>query len=126
LPQGLLAELEPWGRFGYDPTSFTQDPFNSPFPIIHSYDFLQLIRADRQRFVSELAEHALPRGGWASFGAFKLLGECNYLDDPVAASQNPDIARILRAGIGFLRAQNLDVRRLTGPEVQAVNLIESV
>ena len=97
VPDWVFAGLEPVGRFEFDPQNFGGSTSEL---ITNRLEFLKLRQGDPARFISEIAQVALPAGGWKLYGAFSLLWECDYLQDVPA---NPDATALLMAGVDFHR-----------------------
>jgi hypothetical protein len=69
LPNGLLARLEPFGRFEYDPQGSGVDPIGQPNA---EYPLLAMTKQDPDGFLAALASATIPIGGWTVYGAMRL------------------------------------------------------
>jgi hypothetical protein len=119
FPREFESELASWGQFSLNPTAYSGAVW---FPIINSYEFMQLRQQNHDRFIEEVA--ALPVEGWATYGAFKLLSECGYIND---VPSNPSATQVFRAGLEYMRATQPNWNRyLVMDEVAALNRLNEV
>ncbi|MGP0100289.1 MAG: hypothetical protein ACLPUT_01530 [Solirubrobacteraceae bacterium] len=69
LPSNLVARLEPFGRFEYDPKGSGVDAIGHPNA---EYPLLQLAKQDPDGLLGDLAAATVPIGGWTVYGAMRL------------------------------------------------------
>jgi hypothetical protein len=76
LPRGLVARLEPFGRFEYDPQGSGVDAIGHPNA---EYPLLQMAQQDPDGFLAALASATIPIGGWTVYGAMRLARHFSLL-----------------------------------------------
>jgi hypothetical protein len=105
------ADLERFGRSEYDPTE-NRWPWPSS-----ALEFLapmyERYQADPDGFMATLARIADETGGWAAYGAEKLMFEVAGGRDSEELSVYD---RIMKASLGFLRSLGVPPKMLTGYE----------
>lgn len=105
LPTDTAERMVMFGQFAFDPSRCNLDGeyvwrhLQSPY--------LELATADPAEFVSRLAAHVLPIGGWATYGAHRTVAN---LIGPETGHTDHD--RIRDAALRFLRAEAVPYDRL--------------
>jgi hypothetical protein len=69
LPPDLIARLERYGRYEFDPQGSGVEAIGQPAA---EYPLLQLAKGDPDGFLAALASEAIPVGGWTVYGAMRL------------------------------------------------------
>jgi hypothetical protein len=97
LPPDLLARLDAFGRFEFDPQGSGVDAIGHPNA---DYTLLQVAKEDPDGFLAALASATDPVGGWTSYGAMRLAWHFGLLanDEPQA-----DLDAIGLTALSFLR-----------------------
>jgi hypothetical protein len=76
LPPDLLARLEAFGQFEYDPQGSGVEAIGHPNA---DYSLLITAREDPDGFIAALSASALPVGGWTIYGAMRLAWHFGFL-----------------------------------------------
>lgn len=105
LPADTIAQLEQLGRTNYYPQAG-----DAPWQFVAA--MYQLGQDDRQGFLADLAALVVPVGGWASYGALRLLWEVFSTD-----LELPDFDAIALAGLQFLRSHGVPTSRVSPYEL---------
>lgn len=113
LPSDLVARLEPFGRFEFDPQSSGVDALGHPNA---EYPLLQMAKQDPEGFLAALAEQTIPIGGWTVYGAMRLIWHFGLMKpgEPQADADAIGLAalRFIRgSGFGWERVR-MDERAL--------------
>jgi hypothetical protein len=97
LPSDLVARLEPFGRFEYDPQGSGVDATGHPNA---EYPLLQMAKENPDGFLGALASDTIPVGGWTVYGAMRLAWHFGLLK---ADSPRDDADAIGLAALRFVR-----------------------
>jgi hypothetical protein len=97
LPSSLVARLEPFGRFEFDPQGSKVDATGHPNA---EYPLLQTAKQDPDRFLAALASATIPIGGWTVYGAMRLAWHFGLLK-PESPQRDGDA--IGTAALQFIR-----------------------
>jgi hypothetical protein len=96
LPANLVARLEPFGRFEFDPQGSGVDAIGLPNA---EYSLMQTAKQDPHRFIAALASATLPKGGWTVYGASRLIWHFGLADPDLP---HPDADAIRLAALQFV------------------------
>lgn len=116
LPNNIVDIMERFGRIGFDSAhgkdvgdvgEIWGELAGQVFPVA---------RADPESFLVALANAVVPVGGWAVYGASRLLWDALSLTGEF--DQNPSYNAIMDAGIEFLRANRVPIASVSGYEWQ--------
>jgi len=110
LPSDLIARLEPFGRFEFDPQGSGVDASGQPNA---EYPLLQAAKHDREGFISALAARTIPAGGWTAYGGMRLIMHFGLV---APDSPNADSDAISMAAFQFLRDSGYGWDRLSPNE----------
>jgi hypothetical protein len=97
LPNDLVARLEPYGRFEYDPQGSGVDAIGHPNA---EYPLLQMAKQDPDGFLAALASETVPVGGWTVYGAMRLIWNFGLLK-PETPRADADVIGL--AALRFVR-----------------------
>jgi|HubBroStandDraft_4_1064222.scaffolds.fasta_scaffold100218_1 hypothetical protein len=115
IPSGLVARLEPFGRFEFDPQGSGVDAIGHPND---EYLLLQTAKQDPDRFLAALASATVPIGGWTVYGAMRLLWHFGLLK-PERSGSDGDAIGI--AALRFIRDAGARWEQLNADEVALWN-----
>jgi hypothetical protein len=107
LPPNLVARLEPFGRFEFDPQGSGVDAVglpNAEFPL------LQMAKQNPDGFVAALAATTVPVGGWTAYGAMRLVMHFGLVQSD---APHADSDAISMAALQFLRDSGYSWDRLS-------------
>ena len=110
LPSDIIRMMERFGRFEFDPQESSEDDardIGSLEPELYPF-----ASADPDGFLVALAEAVLPVGGWAAYGAERII---RSLLGP-SVSQHPSYNAIMSASLAFLRTNGVPPMRLNDYE----------
>jgi hypothetical protein len=111
LQPDLLARLEAFGRFEYDPqgsgVEATADHPNA------EYSLFTTAKQDPDGFIAMLTRIALPVGGWTLYGAMRLMWHFGLLKP---ATPRADADALGLAALEFVRGTGCAWERLTVDE----------
>jgi hypothetical protein len=107
LPGDLVARLEPFGRFEFDPQGSGVDAIGLPSA---DYTLMETAKADPDGFIAALSSATLPLGGWTAYGAMKLIWHLG-LTDPDVPHEDADSIRL--AALQFVRGSGYGWEHLT-------------
>jgi hypothetical protein len=117
LPSDLIARLEPFGRFEYDPSGSGVDAVGLPNA---EYELMQTAKADPDAFLQGLASEAIPIGGWTAYGAMRLAWHFGLLR---AGTHHADADAIGLAALEFVRNSGAAWNRLNLDEKDLWNRV---
>jgi hypothetical protein len=108
LPSNILSMMENFGRKSFCPTdqSIEFDGWTDCLAILHP-----LSQKNPEEFIKNLAEAVLPAGGWAVYGAGRLLHELDLYKDGSQFTHD-----IIMAELQFLRDNGVPPLFVTGLE----------
>lgn len=104
LGAAMVAELEAFGRFRYDPQG-------SPSAGDLEARMYQLYQADAESFLAALAAAASDHGSWVAYGAERMMVSIAGGD-----LQHPAYDAVMTRALAFLRTNGVPSSRLTGHE----------
>lgn len=110
LPSDIISMMERFGRFEFDPQGSSEDEARAMGSI--EPKLFPFASTDPEGFLVALAEAVLPVGGWAAYGAeriiWSLLGQ--------SFSQRPLYKAIMSSSLEFLRTNGVPPMRLNDYE----------
>lgn len=113
LPRDIVSKMVRYGRHEWDPQG-------SEMSIGELGDLMAglypIASAAPERFLGDLAAAVLPVGGWAVYGASRLIWELLSVSRGSFLSQNPSYVAIMDDAIAFLRGNGVPPMRVRGYE----------
>ncbi len=111
LPGNIVSIMERYGMYEFNPQTgaFSQEANGQLMG-----DLYPFASADPDGFLTALADAVLPVGGWAVYGASRLIWE--LLSSSPEGRQHPLYKAIMSAALEFLRTQGVSIGMLRGYE----------
>jgi hypothetical protein len=109
VPSGLVAQMEHFGRYSFAPHDSDADP-TAIWSEIAAPRY-EAAASDPARFCADLAAAVLPTGGWAVYGAQRLVAELLGGD-----CREPDHLRMQDAALEWLHGSGVGPQHLNGYE----------
>jgi len=109
LPGNIVSVLERYGQYEWNPQANTMGIGELGNLMAGLYP---IATADPDRFLSDLATAVLPVGGWAVYGASRLIWELLSSTNDSQVLQNPAYIAIMDATIEFLRSNGVPPMRV--------------
>lgn len=109
VPPGLIARMEHFGRYSFDPHDSDADP-TAIWSEIAAPQYDAAV-AGPARFCADLAAAVLPVGGWAVYGAQRLAAELLGGD-----CREPEYLRMQDAALAWLHGSGVGPQHLNGYE----------
>lgn len=116
LPNNIVDIMERFGRIGFDSSRGKDVGDVGEIWGELAGQVLPVARADPESFLVALANAVVPVGGWAVYGASRMLWEALSLTEEFG--QNPSYNAIMNAGIDFLRMNRVPSQNVSGYEWQ--------
>ncbi len=110
LPNGLVARLEAYGRFEFDPQGSGIDAVGHPDA---EYPLLQMAKQDPDGFLASLGSATIPIGGWTVYGAMRLAWNFGLLK-PESPRKDGDAIGL--AALRYIRGGGASWERLRTDE----------
>lgn len=111
LPPDTVERVAGFGRYEVNPEGSGEQGEEQGRLMIDLYPFAS---AEPERFMADLADAVLPVGGWAVYGASRVIWE--LVDPP--DKQHPAYKAIMDGAIAFLRSNGVPPMRVRGYEWQ--------